>query len=385
VFVGSDVPTLILSLAEAPDRASGRVRQLFRKRHGLADTGSVRLLSSSRPALTRFGKGSAKTIAASLFLGAFISGFVTSPLSAATKSTTQNKKKKPTTTRKAVVSPTTIAAPKGTEAYKVTARTLQLVDSTRPTAATTKSAATTSRKLPTLVLTPEGKKKFPLLVFSHGLGGEPSLYEPLLQAMAARGYVVAAPTFPLTSRNAPGGPNIIDQPNQPKDVSFVITEMLKDAAVDPEKVIAAGHSLGAITTIDLFGNETLRDKRIDAAIVVAGTVNVFSFAKMFTGTATPVLFLHGELDATVPYDLGFGTYETAKPPKWFITVVGGDHSFGIAQQPAKLAATGAVYVDAMMKFADAQMISTKPADTTAALRQVVSANPGLLRLDSATN
>ncbi len=39
-------------------------------------------------------------------------------------------------------------------------------------------------------------------------------------------YVFVAASFPLTTFNAPGGPNVNDVINQPRDVSFLIDRVL---------------------------------------------------------------------------------------------------------------------------------------------------------------
>jgi fermentation-respiration switch protein FrsA (DUF1100 family) len=263
----------------------------------------------------------------------------------------------------------------------VVARTVTFVDPSRPTSPTAASKGAKERTFPTLILTPPGagrSKPLPLLVFGHGLGAQPAQYEQLLRVISATGYVVAAPTFPLSNKDAPGGPTLLDQPNQAADMSFVVTQMLRDPAVDPKWVFAGGHSLGGITTVDLVGRPDIADKRLDGAIVVAGTVNLFTSAKMFAGTPTiPVLFLHGDADATVPVALGLSTYELANKPKWFMTFANGDHSFGIAGKPGELARVAAVYTNAMVAFTDSIRSGR---DTTASLQAVAKANPTLVTL-----
>ena len=90
---------------------------------------------------------------------------------------------------------------------------------------------------------------YPLIVFAHGLGATPQSYAALLGRWAAAGYVVAAPRFPLTSTNAPGGLNPGDVFNQPGDLSYVITSVLQASAesngtlsglVDPHEIGVAG-------------------------------------------------------------------------------------------------------------------------------------------------
>ena len=49
-----------------------------------------------------------------------------------------------------------------------------------------------------------------LIVFAHGLGADPGLYLSLLSSWAAAGFVVAAPSFPLTNNHTPDGPDAGD-------------------------------------------------------------------------------------------------------------------------------------------------------------------------------
>jgi hypothetical protein len=92
------------------------------------------------------------------------------------------------------------------------------------------------------------------------------------------GYVVAAPTFPLSS-----GPNgvegaLVDTDHQPGDMSFVLTEVLKlseDSAnplhnlLESDHVAAAGHSLGAITVLGFYSKQ-YADSRFKAVVDESG-------------------------------------------------------------------------------------------------------------------
>ena len=64
-----------------------------------------------------------------------------------------------------------------------------------------------------------------MLVFSHGFAGNSLFRIEVLKRLVRDGFVIAAPTFPLTRVDAPGGPTNIDYVNQPGDVSFVITRV----------------------------------------------------------------------------------------------------------------------------------------------------------------
>ena len=117
----------------------------------------------------------------------------------------------PTTTTADAGQPTKPAAD-----YGVGSRTLHLVDASRPTAAspTRNLAAKDSRALDVLVLYPSrgpagsaaavadapvAEGRFPVVEFSHGVTASGPAYMGFLLPLARAGYVVVAPTFPLTS------------------------------------------------------------------------------------------------------------------------------------------------------------------------------------------
>ena len=97
------------------------------------------------------------------------------------------------------------------------------------------------RPLTTTVWVPRGDGPFPLILFSHGLGGKPSDYRELVTSWARAGFVVAAPAYPHTAASAAEF-NVLDVLNQPADASYVITQTLAELGplVDRSRVAAAG-------------------------------------------------------------------------------------------------------------------------------------------------
>lgn len=137
------------------------------------------------------------------------------------------------------------------------------VDETRGTPATGEYPALPDRTLETTIVMPRGGGDFPLLVFSHGLGSSPRFYASLIEEVAAAGFVVVAPLFPLTGENAPAGADPADTPNQPGDVSFLIDTVTAAAAssrppfdqrTNTGLVGTFGHSNGGITTLGIVAN-----------------------------------------------------------------------------------------------------------------------------------
>ncbi len=174
--------------------------------------------------------------------------------------------------------------------------------------------------------------RFPLVLWSHGLHGSPEGYQGVTAKIAAAGFVVAAPAYPYTNDKAnPFNQN--DMGNQPADASAVITEVLKldtkagaplAGHIETGRVAAGGHSAGGYTTAGLLSGSG-RDSRLKGGIIVAGG----GMGGKFSGAATPVLFIHGDADGTVPYSSGRSLYDACTWPKAFLTLLKGDHGGGL--------------------------------------------------------
>jgi fermentation-respiration switch protein FrsA (DUF1100 family) len=223
------------------------------------------------------------------------------------------------------------------------------VDDTRPTKANGTYAGAPNRTLHTTIYypargkaadavtsdAPSDRKRgpYPLILFSHGNNSFGAQYEPLLRQWASAGYVIAAPDYPLSNENAPGGATAADLDQQPADARFVMDRVLAlstkrsgvlAGTIDPKRIGAAGHSLGAITTYRLAYETCCADKRIKAAAVMSGLAG--DPPQFFTGISTPLLAEHGDADGTLPYAGGLAAYSTASPPKFFLTLLGGGHT-----------------------------------------------------------
>jgi len=257
---------------------------------------------------------------------------------------------------------TTLASCKsgGTHASAPTAsvvgwRTETFVDPSRPTAATKTEPQHQGRTLRTDIFyparsdrgsttsagvdaTPVAGRRLPMIVFAHGLGGTAFLSEGLIRGWVARGYVVAAPDFPLTNIGTPGGIKIEDYVNQPADVTFVITEVLRLGSrpgdpfrglIDSDRIGVIGHSFGAVTVLGIVGHACCADPRVTAAVALSGRELPFpGDAGTATGkpqTPTPLLFVHGDEDIVIPYDLGKAAFDHAASPKGLVTLFHGKH------------------------------------------------------------
>ncbi len=210
-----------------------------------------------------------------------------------------------------------------------------VAQTTLPLVDTSRRAGLGPRVLTTSVWYPSAPAgPFPLIVFAHGYNTTPAAYAGLLQAWARAGYVVAAPTFPLTNPAAPGGPNEGDVVNQPADVRFVIDQLLwADAKpgplggrIDPHKVGVAGHSDGAITAAEVAYNTCCRDPRISAAVVMAGAAIGVPGGSYFPPGSAPMLAIQGDADHSNNPMNSLGLYVAdGGGPKFLLDLPGASH------------------------------------------------------------
>lgn len=187
---------------------------------------------------------------------------------------------------------------------------------------------------------------FPLVIFGHGFSVTPDPYKRLLQAWARAGYVVAAPVFPLENANAPGGPDETDLVNQPADMSFVLSALLKansarsgplSGLIDPAHIAVTGHSDGADTALAVAYNSNFRDSRVGAVISLAGAeipgVSGFSFPR----GAPPLLAAQGTVDTINPPRLTDAFFQVAQRPKFRLNLPGSEHLPPYTSQQPQLA------------------------------------------------
>lgn len=234
----------------------------------------------------------------------------------------------------APAAPTTVttAGPEAGRPYPVERVTETFVDTSRSTDDPLHVLDAPERTLVTDVYVPDGDGPFPLVVLAHGNSGARGKFTGLARTWAGAGYVVAVPDFPLTRSGLPGGSRIADYPNQPADVSFVATSVLRldgergspvEGRVDADEIGAAGLSLGGATVYGLTSSSCCRDDRVDAAIVMSG------FRPPFDGRAVagpPLLAFHGDADTSIPFEQGRWAYDDSQPPKFFVTLEGAPHS-----------------------------------------------------------
>ena len=175
---------------------------------------------------------------------------------------------------------------------------------------------------------------YPLIVFAHGFAATPQLYARLLRSWTRAGFVVAAPVFPLSNDNAPGGPDEADVINQPADISFVISSLLAlnqpgvgplSGLIDPTRIAAAGHSDGAETALAVAYSRRFRDPRVDAAVILSGAEMSGIGGYSFTDGRPPLLAAQGTADRSNEPAYTNAYFDQAQRPKFLLRLLGAGH------------------------------------------------------------
>ena len=199
------------------------------------------------------------------------------------------------------------------------------------------------RTIETIVRYPKGGGPHPLVVFGHGYSLTPAPYARLLRAWTLAGYVVAAPVFPLENANAPGGPDESDIVNQPADMRLVITRLLAlntrpggvlEGAIDPARIAVTGHSDGGETALAVAYDPRYRDRRVRAAIILAGAELPHMGA--FPHGSPPLLAIQGTADPINPPESTYGFFRSAPAPKFLLRLLGASHLPPFTEQEPEL-------------------------------------------------
>jgi predicted dienelactone hydrolase len=231
--------------------------------------------------------------------------------------------------------------------YGVGVRTLDLVDTSRPTPAHGTTPEQPRRVLTTEVWYPTAPHagapardaaaatgRFPLVLSSHGYGDVRTGESYVAEALASRGYVVASPDFPLTNLlSMPRDP--VDVVNQPADVRFVADQVLAFAAtkgswlagrLDRHRIGATGLSYGGLTTLLVTFHPTLRDRRIRAAAALAPAACALG-PTFYRAARPPLLLMQGTQDLLVPIEANAGrAYAEARSPRELVELVDATHT-----------------------------------------------------------
>lgn len=233
------------------------------------------------------------------------------------------------------------------------------------------------RKVPVKIYFPKSASgPFPVIIFSHGLGGSRENYEYLGRHWASHGYVSvhlqhlgsddavwkngAGMGRMEAMRKAAANPrNAI---NRPLDVSFAIDQLEKlnqekspfQKRLDLERIGVAGHSFGAFTVLATIGQTFLprsagesrmADPRVKAGIAMSAPVGIDRghFDQAFAGVKVPCFHMTGTRDFspigdTRPEDRRVPFDHISGADQFLITFKDGDHMIFSGRGPVRIGA-----------------------------------------------
>ena len=207
---------------------------------------------------------------------------------------------------------------------------------------------------------------FPLVIFGHGFAVTPGPYAPLLRAWVRAGYVVASPIFPLGNANAPGGPNESDIVNQPRDMSFVISQMLALNAkraglfshlIAGNEIAVSGQSDGGETALATAYDTHFIDRRVRAAVILSGAEIPGVGGFTFPAPSPPLLATQGTADTINRPVFTYTFFNLAPRPKFLLTLPGASHLPPYTTEQPQLGIVERVTID----FLNAYLKHDRPA------------------------
>jgi dienelactone hydrolase len=218
----------------------------------------------------------------------------------------------------------------------------------------TSVAAADGRTVPLrALLPPASRRAAPVILFSHGAFSSNAKYDVLLGRWAAAGYLVVAPTHPDNDKanRRTLVPDVVFAARL-ADMAAALTwalapiEAAPGLKADPSRIVAAGHSYGAVTAQAMGGAVVhaiaggtpfpSRDPRVKAVIGFSppGPLPPFIRAEAWTTLAVPSFvqtgtgdILPGFIDRWELHRVAFDT-APANGTNWLVTGTGVDHYFG---------------------------------------------------------
>ncbi|MCI0390491.1 MAG: prolyl oligopeptidase family serine peptidase [Acidobacteria bacterium] len=174
----------------------------------------------------------------------------------------------------------------------------------------------------------EAKKKWPMIVALHGMGGDENSFftgynnGAIRRIAEERGYIVVCPKG--------RGPVSMYLASAERDVIDVIKEMKRDYSIDEDRVFLMGHSMGGYGTWSIAVN----NPDLFAALgPISGGGTPLSRPRLKAITRVPWIVVHGDNDPTVPVEESRKMVKAGKElgiEIKYIEVPGGNHSNVVA-------------------------------------------------------
>ncbi len=208
----------------------------------------------------------------------------------------------------------------------------------------------------------KGSKR-PLVLLSHGSGGEYANHSWLISALSANGFIVAAVNHPLNTTRNNTDQGVISVWRRPAHISALLDHLLADERwadlIDQKQIGAAGFSSGGYTVLALAGaiykpelmnaycageggadcelatdsgdvdfenaSSSYLDERITSVFAMAPAVGPAITRESLAKIDLPVLIMAARDDELVNPDLGAADYAKAIPGAELVMLPSGGH------------------------------------------------------------
>ena len=184
----------------------------------------------------------------------------------------------------------------------------------------------TVRRLPTRIWRPTAPGHHPLVVFAHGYQVGPMTYARFCADLAAQGYVVAAPSFPLADESRGNGLDREDIPEETGDINFIIARLRASdstisTSISDDPVTVIGHSDGATVALLVAGRPGSMNPVVGAVIAIAPD----TVTGDLSSTPPPVLIIHGTADPIAAFSDAQGDFDRFSGSRFLLALEGADH------------------------------------------------------------
>lgn len=175
---------------------------------------------------------------------------------------------------------------------------------------------------------PQETGRFPLVVFAPGYDAGPLTYGLFIRAIAQRGYVVVAPSFPLEDPHRGNGLDRADLPNEAQDLRVVLADVLSGPLrfdINAAHITLLGHSDGADAVLQAAFEPGHTDAQIGS--VIAMSPDALNFTPVAGGP--PAVVIQGTNDDVVDPMAASDVLSALSDERFEITIRGADHASSV--------------------------------------------------------
>jgi uncharacterized protein len=207
---------------------------------------------------------------------------------------------------------------------------------------------------------PAAKPDAPVILYLHGNGANISANAEQAHRLRELGFSVFL--FDYRGYGKSSGPFPAEQ-RLYEDAEQAWKYLVKTRHVEPKKLLIYGHSLGGAIAIETASHHP----EVAGLIVESSFTSMLDMAQRVPWTAyfptnllltqrfdsfskvpnlkMPVLFIHGQVDRTIPYEMSEKNYAVTPQPKQLLLIPNGDHDNDAIMG-------GKLYLDGFKNFTD---------------------------------